>query len=66
MASDNKTDIQTETETKKLPLFTPPAGPRKITADEIAEHADESSAWMSIHGKVYDLTKFANFEHPGG
>lgn len=44
----------------------PPAGPRKITAEEIAKHADESSAWMSIHGKVYDLTKFATDEHPGG
>lgn len=43
----------------------PPVGPRKITAEEIAEHADEASAWMSIHGKVYDLTTFSS-DHPGG
>ena len=41
-----------------------PEGSRKITAEEIADHSDESSVWMSLHGKVYDLTEFLP-DHPG-
>lgn len=58
MASENKTetDIQTEAETKKLPLFTP---------EQVSEHNSASNAWMSLYNKVYDLTEFAK-DHPGG
>ncbi|KAF1761017.1 hypothetical protein GCK72_009270 [Caenorhabditis remanei] len=38
---------------------------RTITIDEVAQHSDEESCWIIIHGKVYDVTKFLE-EHPGG
>jgi len=37
-----------------------------ITLEEISRHQDaKSGLWMSVHGKVYDITKFLE-EHPGG
>ncbi|CAI5459477.1 unnamed protein product [Closterium sp. Yama58-4] len=38
---------------------------RKITMAEIERHADESSPWIVVHGRVYDCTKFLK-DHPGG
>ncbi|KAJ3498262.1 hypothetical protein NLG97_g1261 [Lecanicillium saksenae] len=32
---------------------------------QIAEHKVASDAWMTIHGKVYDVTKYLE-DHPGG
>merc|ERR1712063_65316 len=37
-----------------------------ITTEEMAAHNDtKSGVWISIHGRVYDITKFLE-EHPGG
>mmetsp|Transcript_40200 Transcript_40200/g.111709 ORF Transcript_40200/g.111709 Transcript_40200/m.111709 type:complete len:137 (+) Transcript_40200:151-561(+) len=36
-----------------------------ISADELANHKDDKSVWMAIHGKVYDVTAFQE-DHPGG
>lgn len=37
-----------------------------ITSEEVARHRDiKSGVWISVHGKVYDITKFLE-EHPGG
>jgi len=36
-----------------------------ITAAQLAEHASEADVWLSIHGKVYDVTKYLA-DHPGG
>ena len=32
---------------------------------KLAEHSDRSDVWMSIHGKVYNVTKYLD-DHPGG
>lgn len=36
-----------------------------ITMSDVAKHADASSCWMVIEGKVYDVTSFIP-SHPGG
>ncbi|KAG5512087.1 hypothetical protein JKF63_07551 [Porcisia hertigi] len=36
-----------------------------ISMKKVAEHISANSAWMVIHNKVYDLTKFLDL-HPGG
>jgi len=38
---------------------------RKIKWEEIREHRSESSPWLVINGKVYDVTEFQK-RHPGG
>jgi cytochrome b involved in lipid metabolism len=39
---------------------------KKISLDEIAEHATADSCWMAIQGKVYDVTPFVKSGfHPG-
>ncbi|KAJ6812701.1 delta(8)-fatty-acid desaturase 2-like [Iris pallida] len=38
---------------------------RIITADELAEHKKPSDLWISIQGKVYDVTHWVK-DHPGG
>lgn len=38
---------------------------RIYTAEDVADHAEASSCWVSRAGKVYDVTSFLN-DHPGG
>lgn len=40
-------------------------GGRTLLALEIRKHSSPQDLWMTIHGKVYDVTNFAT-EHPGG
>ena len=35
------------------------------TLDELSKHSDRSDVWMTIHGKVYNVTKYLE-DHPGG
>ena len=35
-----------------------------ITISQVAEHNSVSDAWVAIHGKVYNVTKFLG-DHPG-
>jgi cytochrome b involved in lipid metabolism len=37
----------------------------KITWQELAKHNTEESAWIAVHGKVYDITAWLD-RHPGG
>ncbi|GJN86675.1 hypothetical protein PLIIFM63780_010256 [Purpureocillium lilacinum] len=37
----------------------------EFTAREVAEHKSPQDAWLTIHGKVYDVTKYLH-DHPGG
>ena len=37
----------------------------KLTMDDVRQHDSEDDCWIAIHGKVYDLTDFAE-EHPAG
>ncbi|XP_067951157.1 cytochrome b5-like isoform X2 [Watersipora subatra] len=41
------------------------ASPKIFRLEEIKEHNNGKSAWLIIHDKVYDVTKFLD-EHPGG
>ncbi|XP_077166579.1 cytochrome b5 type B isoform X1 [Paroedura picta] len=43
----------------------PRAGGRCLTLAEVATRNSEREAWLVIHGRVYDVTRFLN-EHPGG
>ena len=36
-----------------------------ITRDTMGAHSSREDCWMSIHGKVYDVTKYLE-DHPGG
>ncbi|KAK4075601.1 hypothetical protein Trihar35433_2161 [Trichoderma harzianum] len=37
----------------------------EYTADEVAQHTKSDDIWMTIHGEVYDVTKYV-MDHPGG
>ncbi|QEO23434.1 hypothetical_protein [Candidozyma auris] len=45
--------------------MSPELRPGVYSAQEIRKHSSPSDLWMTIHGKVYDVTAFAQ-EHPGG
>ena len=36
-----------------------------LTPEEIAKHNSDSSCWMIVGGKVYDVTSYV-YQHPGG
>ena len=38
---------------------------RPISPEEIAQHASVHDAWISLHGKVYNITPYLHY-HPGG
>ncbi|XP_064955909.1 uncharacterized protein LOC135607775 [Musa acuminata AAA Group] len=38
---------------------------KKYSPSEISLHASKKDCWVSIHGKVYDVTTFLE-DHPGG
>lgn len=38
---------------------------QRISEDELSKHNSADDLWVSLKGKVYDLTEFAN-KHPGG
>jgi cytochrome b involved in lipid metabolism len=41
-------------------------GPASYTLSQIAEHANKDNCWMTIEGKVYDVTPFVKSGfHPG-
>uniref|UniRef100_A0A6U4G8Y8 Cytochrome b5 heme-binding domain-containing protein n=1 Tax=Phaeomonas parva TaxID=124430 RepID=A0A6U4G8Y8_9STRA len=42
-----------------------PAQAKRYTFDDMRAHATRGDAWITIHGKVYDVTEFAK-RHPGG
>ena len=51
-----------------LRLHTSPPMSKRIriyTAEDVADHAEPSSCWVSRAGKVYDVTSFLR-DHPGG
>jgi predicted heme/steroid binding protein len=37
----------------------------KLTMEDVRQHNSDDDCWIAIHGKVYDLTDFAE-EHPAG
>lgn len=38
---------------------------KAYTLADVSSHNNESSCWVVIHGKVYDVTKYLE-DHPGG
>ena len=43
----------------------PASGEKEFSIAEIAAHNSSSSAFLAIHGAVYDITPYLN-DHPGG
>ncbi|KAL6831498.1 hypothetical protein J3E69DRAFT_329583 [Trichoderma sp. SZMC 28015] len=37
----------------------------EYTVDEVAQHTKPDDIWMTIHGEIYDVTKYV-MDHPGG
>jgi cytochrome b involved in lipid metabolism len=54
-----------DTEDRRLSLRLAMDEKPQYTAEEVAKHADKSSCWLVIDGKVYAVEKFLS-EHPGG
>ncbi|CAD8150575.1 unnamed protein product [Paramecium pentaurelia] len=50
---------------KKVPQQKELAKNQKLTWQELKKHDNQSSAYVAIKGKVYDVTSFLN-SHPGG
>ncbi|KAJ7564685.1 hypothetical protein O6H91_02G046700 [Diphasiastrum complanatum] len=45
------------------PFLTPAA--RSLSMSEVSKHTEPESAWIVVHGNVYDCTRFLK-DHPGG
>ena len=41
------------------------AAPRRSTLEMLAKHSGKDDAWMTINGKVYNVSKYLE-DHPGG
>ena len=61
VASDYKIGILSDSEDMKEDINTQ----RMITKEELAKHSKKDDCWLSIDGKVYDLSEFT-LDHPGG
>tara|TARA_B100000686_G_scaffold352569_1_gene454998 strand:- start:2406 stop:2927 length:522 start_codon:yes stop_codon:yes gene_type:complete len=61
VASDYKIGILSDSEDMKEDINTQ----RIITREELAKHRKKDDCWLSIDGKVYDLSEFI-LDHPGG
>ncbi|RCV07051.1 hypothetical protein SETIT_1G212900v2 [Setaria italica] len=56
--STSAATVVTDTTTTK-------ASNKKFTMSEVREHASRDSAWIVVHGHVYDCTEYLK-DHPGG
>jgi cytochrome b involved in lipid metabolism len=61
----NNTPETASTTTASNNTQTPAPVTSGYTMANIAEHANASSCWVAINGKVYDLTSWIS-QHPGG
>ncbi|KAJ4818314.1 Nitrate reductase [Rhynchospora pubera] len=64
--SDNRAH-QTSTSTVKESTSVPSIGTstKQYTMEEVSKHSTRESAWIVIHGHVYDCTSYLK-DHPGG
>lgn len=54
-----------EQESEVEVCITNPKVDRKITIDELRQHAGETEPWFVVNGQVYDPREYVH-EHPGG
>lgn len=52
-------------DTKELEVPANPNATQTLTMTDVAKHADDSSCWTVVNGKVYDVTTWIG-QHPGG
>ncbi|CAL0319076.1 unnamed protein product [Lupinus luteus] len=48
-----------------MPIETEPAIKKYLSLQELSHHNKRDDLWISIHGKIYNVTNWAN-HHPGG
>lgn len=60
-----QSDVKPEPTGEELPSARGECNIKQYNLEEVARHNTEKDCWMTIKGKVYDVTKYID-THPGG
>ena len=48
----------------KHQVFSMPKSLKKMSMGDVAKHTSEEDVWITLHGKVYNVSKYMD-DHPG-